>query len=94
MTSAMTGDTPAKYNPEAVAQAILVEIIDLHPQRLTVCEWLRRIVADLADGLEVETAIEAIHGLRASGVVGYRDDDRVVEATHAALRAVALLGSP
>jgi hypothetical protein len=84
-------DIQAKYNPDAVAQAILVEVLDLHPERLTVSGWLLRIVADPDDGIEVETATEAIHGLRASGLIDYRNDDRVVEATYAALRASELL---
>jgi hypothetical protein len=43
---------------------------------------------------EIETAVEAAHSLRASGLVRYRNDDRVVEAAHATLRVAALLGSP
>lgn len=86
-------DTPPKYNPELVARAVLEEVLRRHPERLTIAELSLWIVGDPEDDLEVETAIEAIHNLRASGLVRYRNDDRVVEATHAALRAAALLAS-
>lgn len=85
---------PPKYNLDAVAQAILVQIIDLHPERLAVREWLLRIVGDWDDGLEVETAQSAIRDLRVSGLIHYRDDDQLVEPTQAVLRYVALLGLP
>lgn len=86
--------TPPQHDPEHVARAVLEEVLRLHPQRLTVDELSLRIAGDPEDDLEIETATEAIHGLRASGLIRYRNDDRVVEATHAALRAVGLLGSP
>jgi hypothetical protein len=82
---------PPRYNATLVARAILEEAIDLHPQRLTVDELSLRVVADPADGREVETASEAIRDLRRSGLLRYRNDDRVVEPTHAAFCARALL---
>lgn len=83
--------TPPKYDPALVEQLILEEAIELYPQRLTVGELSLRIVADPDDGLEVETAIHAIRDLRRSGLFRYRNDDQVVEPTHAALRAAQLL---
>ena len=86
---------PPRYDPALVEQVILEEVIELHPQRLTVGELSLRIVGDPDDSTEVETAIHAIRDLRRSGLFRYRDDDQVVEPTHAALRAHALLiGTP
>jgi len=80
-----------KYDPVKVGRTLLFEIIEQHPTRLTVDELVLRIVADLEDSVEVETATEAIHDLRRSSLVRYRDDDELVEPTQAALRAYALL---
>jgi aryl-alcohol dehydrogenase-like predicted oxidoreductase len=82
--------TPPRYNPALVAQAVLEEAIELHPQRLTVGELSLRVVSDPDDGMEVETATEAIRDLRRSGLFRYRNDDQVVEPTHAAFSAVAI----
>jgi DNA-binding transcriptional ArsR family regulator len=79
------------YDPELVERAILEEVIDRHPERLTVHELALRIVADPDDGLEVDTATNAIRELRRSGLIRYRNDDEVVDPTQAALRAHALL---
>jgi len=57
---------------------------------LTVGELALRIVSDPEDRMEVETATEAIRDLRRSGLVRYRNDDQVVEATHAAVSAAAI----
>lgn len=83
--------TPPKYDPELVERAVLEEVMEQHPARLTVGELALRIVADPEDSLEVETATHAAWDLRRSGLVRYRNDDQVVELTHAALRAFALL---
>jgi DNA-binding transcriptional ArsR family regulator len=82
---------PPKYNPKLVGEAILLEIVEQHPIRLTVGELALRIVADPDDGMEVETATHAIRDLRRSGLVRYRNDDQVVEPTQAALCAHDLL---
>lgn len=84
-------DIPPNHNPALVEQAIFEAAVGLHPQRLTVEELWLRIVADPDDTTEVETAIHAIRDLRRSGLFRYRNDDRIVEPTHAALRAFALL---
>jgi len=72
---------------------ILEEAIELHPQRLTVGELSLRIVSDPEDSMEVEAATHAIRDLRGSGLLRYRNDDGVVEPTHAAIRAAALLAA-
>ena len=69
---------------------ILREATELHPQRLTVEELSLRIVSDPEDHWEVETAANAIRDLRRSGLVRYRNDDQVVEPTHAAISAAAI----
>lgn len=83
--------TPPKYNLDVVAQVILEEAVELHPQCLTVRELALRIVADAGDVREVETAVEAIRDLRQAGLFRCRDGEGVVQPTSAALRAVALL---
>jgi len=92
MTAKDTG-TPPKYNPEVVGQAVLLEIIDHHPLRLTVDELVGRIAADTGDRGEVDIATEAVRELRRVGLVRYRDDDRVIEPTQTALRAHALFSA-
>jgi hypothetical protein len=86
-------DTPPQYDPALVERAVLEEVIDLHPERLTVAELLLRIAGDPEDGLETETIAHAIRDLRRSGLIRYRNRDQLVEPTHAALRAAALLMS-
>jgi hypothetical protein len=44
-------DTPPQYDPALVERAVLEEVIDLHPERLTVAELLLRIAGDPEDGL-------------------------------------------
>lgn len=83
--------TPPKCDPEQVELAVLEEAIELHPQRLTVEELALRVAVDPDDDWEAKAVTAAIRDLRRSGLLRYRDDDRVVEPTHAALRAAALL---
>lgn len=83
-----------KYDPELVERVVLEEAIDLHPDRLTISGLTLKIVTDPSDDLEVETATHAIRDLRRSGLLRYRNDDEVVEPTHSALRAHALLNGP
>jgi hypothetical protein len=82
--------TPPKYNVAIVEAVILQEAAELHPQHLTAKELSLRIVSDVEDDREVETATQAIHNLREFGLLSYRDDE-IVEPTQAALRACALL---
>jgi hypothetical protein len=84
------GPASPNYDPALVERVILEEAIDVHPQRLTVRELALRIVSDPEDCTELETATEAIRDLRRSGLVRYRNDDQVVEPTHAALSAAAI----
>jgi hypothetical protein len=84
------GNASPNYDPVLVEQVILDEALDLHPQRLTVRELSLRIVSDPHDSTEVETATDAIRDLRRSGLLRYRNDDQVVEPTHAAFSAAEI----
>lgn len=86
----MTENTPPKYNVAAVEAVILEVAAELHPEHLSTGGLSLRIVGDPDDGREIETAAQAIHNLRESGLFTARDDE-IVEPTPAALRAVALL---
>jgi hypothetical protein len=79
-------------DPALVRQVILDEALELHPQRLTVRELSLRIVSDPGDGSEMEAAADAIRDLRRSGLLRYRNDDQVVEPTHAAFSAAEIFG--
>jgi hypothetical protein len=91
MNTGADATTPPKYNPAVVAQVILEEAVELHPERLTARELSLRIITDPGDRREVETATQAIRDLKQSGLFGEGDADGVVEPTPAALHAVALL---
>jgi hypothetical protein len=82
----------AVVDPALVRQVILDEALELHPQRLTVRELSLRIVSDPGDGSEMEAAADAIRDLRRSGLLRYRNDDQVVEPTHAAFSAAEIFG--
>jgi len=84
------GALSPKYNSAQVKRALLEEVIDLHPQRLTVAELLLRIVTDPDDTREVETASHAIRDLKRAGLIRYRNDDEVVDPTHATFCAHSL----
>lgn len=83
-------DSP-NYDSELVERAVLEEVIELYPQRLTTPELAMRIVADPDDRQELETVTHAVRELRRSGLLRYRNDDELVEPTHAAVRAHRLL---
>jgi hypothetical protein len=74
--------------PIQVERAVFEEILDLHPDHLTIPELVLRVAAD-RDGSEDEAIAHAIRDLRASGLLRYVGD--VVAPTHAALRGAALL---
>jgi hypothetical protein len=83
------GETPPKYNV-AIAESVLLEIAtDLHPRHLTAEELSLRLVSDAGDSREMETAAQAIRGLREFGLFSEREDE-IVQPTPAALRARAL----
>jgi hypothetical protein len=69
---------------------ILEVAAELHPQHLTAGELSLEVIGDADDTREVETAAQAIRGLREFGLFSVRDDE-LVEPTPAALRACALL---
>jgi hypothetical protein len=80
-----------KCPPEAVERAVLEEVIELLPVRLTVNELCLWIAANPEDDREVEATRHAIRDLKRSGLLRYRNDDLVVEPTQAAVQAFALL---
>jgi hypothetical protein len=79
------------YLPKPVERAILEEVIELLPVRLTVAELCLWIAADPEDDREAETIRDAIRDLKRSGLLRYRGDDLLVEPTQAAVQAFALL---
>jgi hypothetical protein len=83
-------DTSPKYNVATVEAVILEVAAELHPQKLTAKELALKIVWDENDAREVETATQAIRGLREFGLFA-NGDGEIVMPTPAGLRAVALL---
>jgi hypothetical protein len=67
-------------------QAVLTEIVQLHPEQLTIPELILRVAHDPDADATKEEVRHATRELRRSGLVRYRNDDEVVEPTHAALR--------
>ncbi len=83
-------ETPPQYDVAKVEAVVLQVAAELHPQNLTAREMSLEIVSDADDAREVDTAAQAIKGLREFGLFAVRDDE-IVEPTPAALRACALL---
>jgi hypothetical protein len=83
-------ETPPKYNVATVEAVILEVAAELHPRNLTANELALEIISDPDDAKEIETAVQAIRGLREFGLFKIQDDE-IVEPTPAALRAIALL---
>jgi hypothetical protein len=77
--------TRAEPDPESAECAVLSEVIELLPVRLTVAELCQKITAGSQDKWRVETARHAIRDLRGWGLLRYRDDDQLVEPTAAAV---------
>jgi hypothetical protein len=83
-------DTSPNYNV-AIVEAVILEVAaELHPDNLTATDLSLKIVSNADDAREVETAAQAIRGLREFGLFADRDDE-IVQPTPAALRACALL---
>jgi hypothetical protein len=83
-------NTPPKYDV-AIVEAVILEVAaELHPQNLTARDLSLKIVSNADDAREVETAGQAIRGLREFGLFMDRNDE-IVEPTVTGLRAVALL---
>ncbi len=81
---------PPKYDV-AIVEAVILEVAaELHPEHLPAGELSLKVVGNPDDSRELETAAQAIRGLREFGLFKVRDDE-LVEPTPAALRAVALL---
>jgi hypothetical protein len=83
-------ETPPKYNVATVEAVILEVAAEMHPENLTAKELALRIISDADDTREVETAAQAIRGLREFGLFSSGDGE-IVMPTPAGLRAVALL---
>jgi hypothetical protein len=71
-------------------RTVLTEVVELHPELLTIPELILRIARRPEDETTKEEIRNAIRDLRRSGLLRYRGDE-VVEPTHAALRAFDLL---
>jgi hypothetical protein len=83
-------ETPPQYDVAKVEAVILQVAAELHPQNLTARDLALRIVGNANDTREINTATQAIKGLREFGLFAARDDE-IVEPTTAALRACDLL---
>jgi hypothetical protein len=82
--------TPPKYDVSIVEAVILEVAAELHPEHLPARELSLKIVSDPDDSRELETAAQAIRGLREFGLFKVQEDE-IVEPTPAALRAASLL---
>jgi len=76
---------------QELERTVLHEIVELHPERLTIPELVLRIARDPEDKATGEKIRIAARELRRSGLARYRAGDEVVEPTHAALQAFVLL---
>lgn len=76
---------PAEPDPELIERAVLEEVVELLPVRLTVSELCQKITAGSQHQGRLEIARHAIRSLRGWGLVRYRDDDQLVEPTPAAV---------
>jgi hypothetical protein len=76
---------------EAIERVVLEEVIQLHPERLTIPELILRIATDPYDHAKQEKISRAIRELRRTGLLRYRENDDPVEPTHAGIRAFELL---
>lgn len=81
---------PPQHNRTIVERVLLEEVLELHPQRPTIAELSLGIIVNPDDSREVETAAQAIKGLKEVGLFCHRNDDIVVP-TPACLRVGELL---
>jgi hypothetical protein len=87
----MTKPDPSPHYNVAIVEAVILEVAaELHPQNLTAKELALKIISNADDAREVETAAQAIRGLREFGLFADREDE-IVQPTPAALRACVLL---
>lgn len=75
---------------QELERTVLHEIVELHPEQLTIPELILRIARDPGDKATGEKVRIAARELRGSGLARYRNGDEIVEPTHAALRAFVL----
>lgn len=90
IASMTSSDDSAKRRLD-LERTTLVEVIELHPERLTIEELIVRTATNPDDFKKADAIRQAIRDLRRSGLVRYRNDDELVEPTHAALAAYELL---
>lgn len=74
---------------ESVESAVLRQLLELHPTRLTLAELVRELGGDHGDFAERDAVERAVRDLAAVGLL-HRGDD-FVEPTRAALRFSDLL---
>ena len=72
-------------------RTILEEVIELAPGRLTLAELVLRLAQDPESAGEADEIRRGARELRRSGLIRYRNDDELLEATHAAIAAYRLL---
>ncbi len=82
-------DASPKYDVSIVEAVILEVAAELHPMLLTPHDLSLKVVSDPDDKREIETAAQAIRGLREFGLLS--KEEEIAKPTLAALRAVALL---
>ncbi|HXQ89194.1 MAG TPA: hypothetical protein VN733_06095 [Solirubrobacterales bacterium] len=74
---------------ESVESAVMRQLLDLHPTRLTLAELVRELCGDRGDFAERDAVERAVRDLSAVGLLHRRED--FVEPTRAALRLSDLL---
>ena len=77
------------FDQQQVERAVLEVVIELHPDHLTPSELVLKVAGERDESEEIR---HAIHDLKGCGL--FRFTGEVVEPTHAALRAFALLTGP
>lgn len=77
--------TRGEPDPELVERAVLEEVVELLPVRLTVSELCQKITAGSQDKGRLEVVRHAVRDLRGWGLVRYRDVEQLVEPTPAAI---------
>lgn len=75
---------------ESLESAVLQQLLDLHPTRLTLTELVRELGGDRADFAERDAVERAVRDLSAVGLL--HQGEQFVEPTRAALRFSDLLG--
>jgi hypothetical protein len=80
-------ESPLAEQDRLLEHAVLMMVLDLHPEHLTIAELVLKLTRDREPSDEMRIP-EAIRGLRASGLL--RQSEDVVGPTHAAVRMADL----